>query len=255
MIASARMGKNTGPGRLRRTAMPSAKARITTSATKKILTSSQKADSTSGNQVRNSSPLRNFCLTSSQPEELTTSRPSAVNTMAVDTSATATLRPAPPPPPRIRDRRSPAVDDASVIGAGSVEDGRADDVGEPLLLDGGQRSVRLQRCDRLVDAGRQRAVLVEHERPLILAAGARELADDGAATRVDEGDVVRGREVDHQPVDLAVVQRLGGVARAVVDVRLRVRGDHAADRVGAGGADLDAQLVALQVGQARRLGD
>ena len=43
MIASARSGNITGPGRLRTTAIAIAKARMHTSATQKILTFSQKA--------------------------------------------------------------------------------------------------------------------------------------------------------------------------------------------------------------------
>src|SRR3954452_6354051 len=227
-MAIARSGKNTGPGRLRSTAIPSASARMSTSATRKIFTSSQNADRTSGNQARTSSPLKNFCLTSSHPGERTTRIVISVKTTIVLSRPTATFRPA--PPPRIRDPRSP-VCAASSMQVRLVEDGRSDDVGEPLLLDLIQRAVCLQRVNCAGDAGRQRAALVEHEAPLILPAGAGELADDGAAARIDERDVVGRREVDDQSVDLAVHQRLCGVTGAGVDVGLLVRLDHLGDRV------------------------
>ena len=49
MIASARSGKNTGPGRLRSTARKSAKTRMNTSAMQKILMFSRNARAISGN--------------------------------------------------------------------------------------------------------------------------------------------------------------------------------------------------------------
>jgi hypothetical protein len=49
-IASARIGKKTGPGRLRRTARPSAKTRIRASAMQKILMLSRNAREISGKE-------------------------------------------------------------------------------------------------------------------------------------------------------------------------------------------------------------
>jgi hypothetical protein len=51
-IASKRSGKNTGPGRLRRTAISSAAGRMKTSATRQSLTFVQKAVAVSRNESR-----------------------------------------------------------------------------------------------------------------------------------------------------------------------------------------------------------
>ena len=70
--ASARIGKNTGPGKPRSTAITSANTRMKTSAIRKIFTLIQKAERMSGNDSSNSCRSKNACLTSSQPDELTT---------------------------------------------------------------------------------------------------------------------------------------------------------------------------------------
>jgi hypothetical protein len=53
----------------------------------------------SGNALSNSSRLKKACLTSSQPDELTTTRMTTATKSAVETRAMATLL---PPPPVVR---------------------------------------------------------------------------------------------------------------------------------------------------------
>ena len=61
----------------------------------------------------------------------------------------------------------------------SLKHGYVDHVGQPLLLDVGQRAGLLQRGERLVDAGDQLAALLEQQPELLLLAGVGlELADD-----------------------------------------------------------------------------
>jgi len=59
----------------------------------------QNAERMSGNASLNSWRLKNACLTSSQPDELTTARTMTATKSAVETRATATLL---PPPPFVR---------------------------------------------------------------------------------------------------------------------------------------------------------
>src|SRR5215208_3147187 len=104
-----RIGKKTGPGRLRSTAITRAKARMNTSATQKILMLSQKARRISGNDSRKISGLKNAALTSGQPGALVITRTRTAKKTTVLTSAIATLRESALIPPRILDRRSPSM--------------------------------------------------------------------------------------------------------------------------------------------------
>ena len=70
-----------------------------------------------------------------------------------------------------------------------------------------------------------------------------------AVGNLDGGQVERGRQVDDDRVDLAVLQRRDDVVGVVEDFRLARRVDHFFDRFEAGGADLDADLGVLQVGE------
>ena len=96
-----------GPGSPRRTAIASANTRMNTSAIRKIFTLIQNADRMSGKASSNSCRSKNACLTSSQPDELTTTSAMTATKSAVETRATAT--PLPPPPvvrlPRILEPR------------------------------------------------------------------------------------------------------------------------------------------------------
>ncbi len=68
--ASARIGKNTGPGRLRITARNIARTRMNTSAIRNSFTFTRNARAMLGNDSLNCSPLKNASLTSSQPGAL-----------------------------------------------------------------------------------------------------------------------------------------------------------------------------------------
>jgi hypothetical protein len=74
---------------------------------RKIFTLIQKAERMSGKASSNSRRSKNACLTSSQPDELTTTAATSAAKSAVETRATATLRPPPPVVrlPRILERR------------------------------------------------------------------------------------------------------------------------------------------------------
>ena len=72
MIASARSGKKTGPGRPRSTAITSAKTRMNTSQTRKIFTFSTNARAMSGNELEMSPQSKNAFLTSGQPGDCVT---------------------------------------------------------------------------------------------------------------------------------------------------------------------------------------
>jgi hypothetical protein len=66
MIARTRSGKNTGPGRLRRTASASAVTRMIASAMQKIFTFSMNACEIAGYERRYASQSKNAALTSGQ---------------------------------------------------------------------------------------------------------------------------------------------------------------------------------------------
>src|SRR3970282_1014264 len=151
------MGKKTGPGRLRSTASARAKTRIKTSATRKIFTFVQNAERMSGNDFSNCSRSKNACLTSSQPGERTTTTATTATRPAVETRATATLRP--PPPfvrlPRILEPRFP-FSPALLQDRGAL-------LPQPPDLESLERPVGPHLPDRLVDAIDERVPLLEDE--------------------------------------------------------------------------------------------
>jgi hypothetical protein len=107
-IASARIGKNTGLGRLRRTAITKAKTSTTASAIRKIRTLRRKASAISGNESLKTAPLKKASRTSGHPGDVTTTTTMAAKRTTVLTSAIATER-EPSAPPRIREPRLPAA--------------------------------------------------------------------------------------------------------------------------------------------------
>src|SRR5438445_8640658 len=78
--ASARNGKDAGPGRLLTTATPSASTRISASEMQKISTFRRNADAIPGNVLVNSCPSKNWVLIASQPGALTIAKPRPVKT-------------------------------------------------------------------------------------------------------------------------------------------------------------------------------
>src|SRR5919204_5425110 len=181
-MASTRIGKKTGPGRLRRTARPSAIGRISASAMQKIFTLSRKAEAMPGKVLANSWPSKKACWISGHPGALTIAKPSPVKTAPVLASAIRTAR-----------RPSPSRRKAL------PEDWDADHLREPGLVDLPQRPVRLHRGQRLVDAGDERVALLEHHAE-VLARLAGELAQDLRVRDLDGGDVEGRRQVDHDAV-------------------------------------------------------
>src|SRR3990170_8667220 len=92
-VASARIGKNTGPGRLRSTARTSPKPRMRTSAIRNSWTFVRKRAMDSGRASAKRAALRNSRWTSGQPGALTTVQPIAPKTTTVLRTAMSTARP------------------------------------------------------------------------------------------------------------------------------------------------------------------
>ena len=108
-IARARIGKKTGPGRLRMIARPSPSTSTIVSAITNATTFLPNFRRMSGKLSRNTSPLKNASRNASHPGALTISAPSTVSTTTVLASAMSTPR-APCwrcQPLRMRERRSP----------------------------------------------------------------------------------------------------------------------------------------------------
>src|SRR5919198_2840355 len=256
-MARSRNGKNTGPGRLRSTAMKSATRRMKTSATRKSSTLTRNARRVSGNDSRNCLPLKKACFTASQPGEFTTAIPRAAKSTTVLATAIRTaLRPSPcHAPPRIRDLRPAANCSTSPGGLGAsggltppitdaarpllrLDHGVGDGL-QPLLLEGGQRPVGVERLDGLVDALDQRVPLLQHQPELLLLPDGRELPHDHTVLGLTDQDVHVGRRrVDEVTVDLACIERGDDVRGVVVHGRLLVRFDVVHDVPVARGADL-----------------
>src|SRR5438552_8774874 len=134
-MASARIGKNTGPGRLLSTAMISASGRISASAIAKILTFSRKADAMSGKSVANRCPLKNFSCTCGQPGAFAIANARPTKTITVLTSAMITPR-----RPSAERLRPPRIFELRSDSGGLPEDRDGDDLGQPARLDLVQRS-------------------------------------------------------------------------------------------------------------------
>src|SRR3954469_3158518 len=244
--ASSRKGNSTGPGSPRRTAIPSAKTRISASAIRKIRMFSRKARATSGNESTKSCRSKKAFRTSGHPAERTIAKTTIAIKTSVLATATPTLR-APLKSPRIRDPRLPRPLSASALSE-LLEDGRVRLAGQPLLLDLRKRAVRLQGGDRLVDAGGEAVVLRKDEPEVLRRAHRRELAHDRCLGDLHRRDVEGRRQVDDDAVDLMGLQRRVDVVRRVVDRRLLVGLDVPLDVVVARRPDLSAELVLLHVG-------
>src|SRR5581483_8301667 len=129
-------------------------------------------------------------------------------TTIVDVVETATARLLPGSPSN-RDRREPEsrFSPPSSRSAGSPSalpsglDGGDTDVDlQVLVLQLGERAVRPQRGQCLVDARHQRVVLGEQQ--AVVLAGGRELRDHDRAGDLRRGDVLRRRRVRHKGGDL-----------------------------------------------------
>src|SRR3954470_5741617 len=151
-------------------AIASAKIRMNTSAIRKISMFSLSARRTFGNEYVNSSQLKNACLTSGQPLEVTTISAMAPKTTSVLAVAIAVLRPA-PPAPRMRDERPGSFKRRTLL-----QDGRA--ARDPLLLELLQRPIGTELAQRLVQARDQRAAPGRHEAEVLLLAAGRWQAPD-----------------------------------------------------------------------------
>ena len=82
---------------------------------------------------------------------------------------------------------------------------------------------------------------------LVLLCRGRELAHDGAVGQLHRDDEEGAAEVDHEAVDLAVLQGLNGGRVVVEDLRLVVGLDLLFDELEAGRAHRGPEVVALQV--------
>src|SRR5262245_32845940 len=82
----------------------------------------------------------------------------------------------------------------------SAEDGRAADLGQPLLLDALELARLLEARERLVHAADERVALLEDHAEVLAAGLRRELAEDLPLGNLDGGDVERRRQVDDEAV-------------------------------------------------------
>src|SRR6476659_5724900 len=170
-MPSTRIGKNTGPGRLRTTA--SASGRMNASEIKKIFTFSRNARAISGIDALNSCQLKNVCLTSGHPGACVIARASTVKkTMVLSTAIVTPRRPSPPAVtlPRIFE---PRFSFRRLFQHGRVSL-------EPLGLQALQRAVGAELRQRVVDAADERVALLEDHAEMLRRPGRRELAQDRA---------------------------------------------------------------------------
>ena len=217
--------------------------RMSTSATRKIFTFVQKAERMSGKASSNSCRLKNACLTSSQPAELTTATATMAKSTAVDTRATATLR---PPPPFVR---LPRILEPRFSSSLALLQDRGALLPQPTNFELLQRAVRAHRVDRLVHAAHERVSLLEDDAEVLLRALRREPPDDGRARNLDVRDVAHAGEVVDQAVDLLVLERGDDVVDRVVDPGRLVRLDVLDDVVVARRPDRGSEPVLLQAGE------
>src|SRR3954468_5667944 len=237
-MPSTRIGKNTGPGRLRMTASASASTRMNASEIKKIFTFSRNARAISGIDALNSCQLKNVRLTSGHPGACVIARASTVKkTMVLSTAMVAPRRPSPPAVtlPRIFEPR--------VAFRRLFQHGRAAGLGDPLLLEALKRAVALQFREGLVDAAYERVPLVENEAEMLLGPTARESAHDQRIRHLHGCDVKGRREIDDETIDLLVLDRRNRCSIRVEHSRLLGRLDLADDVVVARRAELCAELV------------
>src|SRR6185436_5089177 len=102
-------GKKTGPCKLRSTASASAHTRMNTSAMQKYTMLRRNAQTMSGNDLRNSSPLKNSCFTAGQlGDDVTAQTISPATTTVLTTAMTTPRAPSARRGPRILDDGSPS---------------------------------------------------------------------------------------------------------------------------------------------------
>src|SRR5918999_1220009 len=193
-MASRRTGRNTGPGRPRRTARPSAVRRMT-----------------------------------------------AATKTAVLARASATVRPGPGRTVgklRIRERRSPF--------RALLQLARAADPREPSALESLDRAVSPETVDRPVRARPQRVALLEDESETLSRAACRQLADDRSVGHLNGGHEEGRREIDHDSVDLSVLQRLDCEVVRVVGPWCGGRSDESRDVVVARRSELSSEPVGAE---------
>src|SRR3972149_6539054 len=247
MRAKPRKGVNTGPGRLRMIASSRPTMRMKDSATRKIWTLMRKARRIFGSAAANVSGSRNAARNSSQPGALTIRSAKMATTTTVLTMDTTTPRRPDSGSPRSRERRDPEGNVAPVGSAGPVirvddapssgEGWRVVQLADFAVVDRLPRAVGLDDRQRLVDAGGQRAVLLEHDAEIALHVRG-DLAHDGAfrLRGVEVVDLrvthVEGRrQVDHEPVDLAVPERPHAAQVVAIHLDLALGLDDGPDEV------------------------
>ena len=220
-------------------------------------TSSQKPRSTSGNDSRKTSHEKKVLFTSSQPGLETMSSASPPSTTTEETAATTDPRRA---CRRRAASRATRRSGAMSTGGGSpglyyssASTGASAPIHSSVIEVSSPESRRLSTAGG--DARRQLRVLLQHHAPVV-AAGRLELADQRRALDLGVAQVDRRREVGHDRVDLAVLERPHDVVRVVEDPRPACDGcDHLVDGLEARGADLHADLGVLEVGERGGVGE
>src|SRR6266550_2335917 len=247
-MPSARIGKKTGPGRLRRTARTRARTRMNASAIMKIFTFSRNAREISGIDDLNSFQLKNVRLTSGHPGACVIATASTVKKTAV--LSTATVTPRRPSPAEVT---LPRIFEPRFAFRRLFQHGR---VGlEPLGLQARERAVRAELRQRVVDAAHERVSLREDHPEVLRRSGRRELAQDLALRDLHGRDVERRGQVDHEAVDLLVLESGDRGIVLIEHGRLLRRLDVVDDVVVARRPQLGAELVRLERGDRRRAGD
>src|SRR5712691_8870236 len=165
-MPSARTGKKTGPGALRRTASTSARTRMNASAIEKIFTFSRNAREISGIEALNSCQLKNVRLTSGQPGACVTATASKVKKTTVLRTATVTARR--PSPAEVT---LPRIFEPRFAFRRLFQHGR-------VGLEPRERAVRAELCQRVVDAADERVSLCEDHAEMLRRSDRRELAQD-----------------------------------------------------------------------------
>src|SRR5437667_2831488 len=183
-MPSARSGKKTGPGRLRTTARTSARTRMNASAIMKIFTFSRNAREISGIDALNSVQLKNVRLTSGQPGACVIATASTVKNTTV--LSTATVTPRRPSPAEVT---LPRIFEPRFAFRRLFQHGRVRL--EPFRLEALQRAVRVELCQRSVDAADERVSLLEDHPEVLRRSDRRELAQDLALRDLHGRDVER----------------------------------------------------------------
>src|SRR5690349_21072595 len=248
--ASIRSGNSAGDPVIRTIATTRPSTSTIASTITNSFTSSQNARRIPGKLAVNWSHEKKVCWTSSQPGLVRMSAASPPSTTTLETAAITVPRRAcrRRAASRATRRSAGVLTGPAVAPLPLLELGRLGP--DPLVGDLLELAGALQRVDRVGDAGGQRGALLEHGAPVVGALGA-ELADDLGSLDLGVAEVDDGREVRHDRVDLAVLQRADDVGGRVVHPRLLARRDLLVHGVEAGGAHLHADLGVLQVGERR----